>query len=139
MEVTIGKEKPIASQEKTSGHFSDNKKIIYCPITDVLDRISDKWSVHTIIVLGKADKMRFGELMKSIHGISQRMLTVTLRNLERDGLLTRQVYPEIPPRVEYRLTELGRGLLLQLVRLSEWASENMQQVLEAREKYAEKG
>ena len=76
--------------------------------------------------------------MKSIHGISQRMLTVTLRNLERDGLLTRQVYPEIPPRVEYQLTELGRSLLFQLIGLSEWASANMQQVLDARERYDEK-
>ena len=136
MKVTIGNEASVATREKAISHFSDVRKTFHnCPVSDVIDRIGDKWSVHAIIVLGKADKMRFGELMKSIHGISQRMLTVTLRNLEQDGLLTRQVYAQIPPKVEYQLTELGRSLLQQLIQLSEWASANMMQIFAAREKY----
>jgi DNA-binding HxlR family transcriptional regulator len=136
MKVTIGNPAHKGTQENVKDHFSDNHSTNhYCPVTDVIDRISDKWSVHTIIMLGKSDKLRFGELKKGIHGISQRMLTVTLKHLERDGLLTRTVYPQIPPKVEYKLTDLGRSLLGQLVSLSEWAAENMNQVLRAREDY----
>ncbi len=107
----------------------------YCAITDVIDMIGDKWSVHAIITLGKNDKLRFGELKKSIYGISQRMLTVTLKHLERDGLLTRTVYPQIPPKVEYQLTDLGRSLLGQLMQLSLWAEENMNHILRSREEH----
>ena len=136
MKVTIGNPAHKGTQKNVKDHFSDNHSTNhYCPVTDVIDRISDKWSVHTIIMLGKSDKLRFGELKKGIHGISQRMLTVTLKHLERDGLLTRTVYPQIPPKVEYKLTDLGRSLLGQLVSLSEWAAENMNQVLRAREDY----
>lgn len=136
MKVTIGDTAHKGTQESANAHFSDNRTTNHhCPVTDVIDRISDKWSVHAIIMLGKTDKMRFGELKKGIHGISQRMLTVTLKHLEQDGLLTRTVYPQIPPKVEYQLTELGRSLLGQLVQLSEWASENMNQIFRAREEY----
>lgn len=136
MKVTIGNPEHKGTQENVMEHFSDkNLTNHYCPVTDIIDRISDKWSVHAIIMLGKSDKLRFGELKKGIHGISQRMLTVTLKHLERDGLLTRTVYAQIPPKVEYKLTELGRSLLGQLVQLSEWASENMNQILRAREEY----
>jgi len=136
MEVTIGKTSSKASPEVVKGHFPDKYKTMQCPITNVLDRISDKWSIHTIILLGKSEKLRFSELMKGIHGISQRMLTVTLRSLEEDGLLTRQVYAQIPPKVEYQLTDLGRSLLSQLINLSEWASENMTKIFESRERYS---
>ena len=136
MKVTNGNTEHKGTQENVMDHFSDNHSTNhYCPVTDVIDRIGDKWSVHTIIMLGKSDKLRFGELKKGIHGISQRMLTVTLKHLERDGLVTRTVYPQIPPKVEYQLTELGRSLLGQLVQLSEWASENMNYILRAREEY----
>ncbi|MEJ6979253.1 helix-turn-helix domain-containing protein [Pedobacter sp. P351] len=136
MKVTNGNKEHKGTQENVIDHFSDNHSTNhYCPVTDVIDRIGDKWSVHTIIMLGKSDKLRFGELKKGIHGISQRMLTVTLKHLERDGLVTRTVYPQIPPKVEYQLTELGRSLLGQLVQLSEWASENMNYILRAREDY----
>ena len=136
MEVTIGELEPEGTQEKTAAHFSDNCTTnVICPVTDIIDRISDKWSVHAIITLGKADKLRFGELKKSIHGISQRMLTVTLKHLEQDGLVTRTVYPQIPPKVEYQLTELGRSLLGQLINLSKWATENMNHILRAREEH----
>jgi DNA-binding HxlR family transcriptional regulator len=134
MKVTIGNEEPEGTLKNAQHHFSDIQSTNhYCPVTDVIDRISDKWSVHAIIMLGRNEKLRFGELKKGIHGISQRMLTVTLKHLEQDGLLTRKVYPQIPPKVEYQLTDLGRSLLGQLIKLSEWASENMVHILRARE------
>ena len=136
MEVTIGETGLNSIQEKAKDHFSDSCPTNgFCPVSDVIDRISDKWSVHAIIKLGKNGRMRFSELKKEIHGISQRMLTVTLRNLEQDGLLTRTIYPEIPPRVEYELTDLGLSLLDQLMKLSEWASENMNHIFKSREDY----
>ena len=78
-------------------------------MSDVLNRIGDKWSVMVVGMLSRSGTLRFNELKRSINGVSQRMLTLTLRNLERDGLVTRSVYPEIPPRVEYSLTGLGNG------------------------------
>src|SRR5438874_13353383 len=83
-------------------------------IKEVLTRIGDKWSVFVVTLLGNGT-MRFTELQRSIEGISQRMLTLTLRQLERDGLVERVVYPAVPPRVDYSLTELGRTLLVPLV------------------------
>ena len=88
---------------------------------DILNRIGDKWSVMVVGHLTKKT-MRFNELRHSIGGISQRMLTLTLRNLERDGLVIRTVYPKIPPRVEYQLTELGRTLTDPLDTLWNWAA-----------------
>src|SRR5688572_19144357 len=81
-----------------------------CHARDVLARVGDTWSVYIIHMLGDARTLRFNELRKEVDGISQRMLTVTLRGLERDGLVTRTVYPEVPPRVEYSLTPLGATL-----------------------------
>lgn len=135
MKVTNGETAPEGSREEISNYFSDNIKTNQCPITDVLSRISDKWTMHAIIMLGKAEKLRFTELKKKIPGISQRMLTVTLRTLEEDGLLTRTIYPQIPPRVEYELTPLGRSLVGQLIALSGWANDNMVHILRAREEY----
>jgi len=101
---------------------------------DILNRIGDKWSVMVVGHLTRKT-MRFNELRHSIGGISQRMLTLTLRNLERDGLVTRTVYPEIPPRVEYQLTELGRTLTDPLDTLWNWAARHMASVNEARVNY----
>jgi DNA-binding HxlR family transcriptional regulator len=109
-----------------------------CPIKDILARFGDKWSIYTILMLGKQEKLRFNELKAQIAGVSQRMLTVTLRSLEEDGLVSRTVYAEIPPRVEYGLTPLGQDLLLQLLQLADWAKLNIDQILEAREKYGKK-
>src|SRR6188508_3385488 len=81
-----------------------------CPaVRDVLNRVGDKWSVQIVALLGDG-RMRFSELRRAIEGISQRMLTLTLRGLERDGLVTRTIFPTIPPRVDYELTTLGRTL-----------------------------
>jgi DNA-binding HxlR family transcriptional regulator len=104
------------------------------PVADILLRIGDKWSVLIVMVLGNGPK-RFNELRRLIQGISQRMLTLTLRNLERDGLVTRTVLATIPPRVDYELTALGRSLLLPISALGEWASENRTKVEAARLKF----
>src|SRR5262245_5108033 len=103
-------------------------------MADILNRIGDKWSVMIVGYLTRKT-MRFNELRHAIGGISQRMLTLTLRNLERDGLVTRTVYPEIPPRVEYALTELGRTLTKPLDTLWDWAAEHKDEVTLARAEY----
>jgi DNA-binding HxlR family transcriptional regulator len=101
---------------------------------DVLSRIGDKWTVFVVGLLA-AGPVRFNELRRRIGGISQRMLTLTLRGLERDGLVTRTVYPTIPPRVEYALTPLGCTLIEPLVALADWAAENQALVEKARAKF----
>ena len=113
----------------------DGDRVQICgAMGDILNRIGDKWSVMVVGHLTRKT-MRFNELRHSIGGISQRMLTLTLRNLERDGLVTRTVYPEIPPRVEYQLTELGRTLTDPLDALWNWAALHMAAVNEARSSY----
>ena len=106
-----------------------------CHARDVLARIGDKWSVYVMHVLGDARTVRFNELRSQVDGISQRMLTVTLRGLERDGLVARTVYPEVPPRVEYALTPPG-ATLRQLVRgLVAWSGDHLVEVDAARAAY----
>ncbi len=92
-------------------------------VSTVLARVGDKWSVLIVTVLGPGPK-RFNELKRRINGISQRMLTLSLRGLERDGLITRTVTPSTPPRVDYELTELGRSLLKPVTALTDWAIDN---------------
>lgn len=103
-------------------------------ISGVLARIGDKWSVLIVSRLG-ARPMRFNELKREIGGISQRMLTLTLRGLERDGLITRTMFPTIPPRVDYALTPLGRSLLEPVMGLSDWALKNVTRIESARAKF----
>ena len=105
-----------------------------CPTREVLDRVGDKWSVLVIVLLGQRTH-RFNELHRAVEGISQRMLTLTVRALERDGLVKRTVYPMVPPRVDYELTELGRTLLVPLTALSIWAHEHRGDIQAAREKH----
>lgn len=106
-----------------------------CPaVREVLNRVGDKWSVQVVALLGDGKK-RFSELRRSIEGISQRMLTLTLKGLERDGLITRTVYPTIPPRVEYGLTKLGVSLLMPITGLGKWAAQNRERIQVARQKY----
>ncbi|PWC88162.1 hypothetical protein TSH100_08675 [Azospirillum sp. TSH100] len=103
-----------------------------CPIVrDVLTRVGDKWSVLAVVMLGSGPK-RFNELKRLIEGISQRMLTLTLRSLERDGLVSRTVFATVPPRVDYALTPLGETLLRTLKELADWASDNADEILRAR-------
>ena len=103
-------------------------------ISDVLARVGDKWSVLVVTRLGPGP-MRFNELRRSIGGISQRMLTLTLRGLERDGLVTRTVFPTIPPRVDYELTDLGRGLSEPVRALGQWAMTHQTEIETARGKF----
>ncbi len=103
-------------------------------IGDVLARVGDKWSVLVVSRLGNGP-VRFNELRRSIGGISQRMLTLTLRGLERDGLITRTAFPTIPPRVDYALTALGRDLLVPVSGLGAWAIRNQAKIARAREEF----
>ena len=106
-----------------------------CHAREVLARVGDKWSVYVLHVLGDAHTLRFNELRNRVDGISQRMLTVTLRGLERDGLIARKVFPEVPPRVEYTLTPLG-ATLRELVRgLVAWSGAHLKEVDTARAEY----
>jgi DNA-binding HxlR family transcriptional regulator len=100
-------------------------------ISETLGRIGDKWTVLVVEVLA-GGSLRFNELRRTIENISQRMLTLTLRGLERDGLVTRTVYPTIPPRVDYELTKLGRTLREPLVAMADWARKHRPEILEAR-------
>lgn len=104
---------------------------------EVFDRIGDKWSLLVVVTL-RAGPMRFNELKRQIEGISQRMLTRTLRGLERDGLLTRTVYPTIPPRVDYELTPLGRSLIDPVAALAEWAQMHFPEIENARQRFDKK-
>jgi len=106
-----------------------------CPVRGVLDRIGDKWSVLIVLTLAGAPH-RFGALRRAVPDISQRMLTQTLRELERDGLLSRTVFPTKPPSVEYALTPLGLSLLVPLQALVGWADEHHAEILAARARMA---
>jgi len=106
-----------------------------CGAREMLTRIGDKWSVHVISVLSRAGTLRFNDLRRRIDGISQRMLTVTLRGLERDGLVHRRMYPEVPPRVEYALTPLGATLRKLVHSLIEWSQAHLTEVDAARRRY----
>jgi DNA-binding HxlR family transcriptional regulator len=101
---------------------------------DVLKLVGDKWSVLIVAMLGDGPR-RFSELRRAIEGISQRMLTLTLRGLERDGLVSRTVFPTIPPRVDYELTKLGLTLLEPIGALAQWAQDNRVAITTARERF----
>ena len=114
------------------GYLDDTQP---CPrLTCALSRVGDKWSVLVIMQL-ETDAKRFNELRRAIGAISQKMLTLTLRGLERDGFITRTVYPTKPPSVEYALTDLGRELLLPVRALGMWVAENLHRIESARELY----
>src|SRR3954470_7714664 len=105
-----------------------------CPVREVLDRVSGKWSVQ-ILVAAAHGPIRFTELERTIEGISRRMLTLTLRNLERDGLLIRTVYPTVPPKVEYVATDMARELYGSLVAVTLWAERHREAIARCREAY----
>lgn len=135
MDVTNTENKGIDTNKKIQENFNKaNNKYQFCPVRDIIARISDKWSMLAIYALGGFGTMRFNELKYKIGDVSQRMLTVTLRNLEADGLVTRTVYPEVPPRVEYQLTALGFDLMQQVVSLGDWAETNREAIMNNRNK-----
>ncbi|GAA1220778.1 winged helix-turn-helix transcriptional regulator [Prauserella alba] len=108
-----------------------------CPINEVLDHVAGKWSVG-VLVAAASGPVRFTELERAIDGISRRMLTLTLRKLERDGLLVRTVYPTVPPKVEYTLTDMARELHRTLVDLTSWAERHAGAIATARAAYDER-
>jgi DNA-binding HxlR family transcriptional regulator len=107
-------------------------------ISELLSRVGDKWTVLVVNLMGDGPK-RFSEIKREVGGISQRMLTLTLRALERDGLVTRTVTPSIPPRVDYALTDLGRSLLVPVKALGSWALSNRERIEQARRKFDTEG
>jgi len=109
-----------------------------CPVRNILDRIGDKWSILVITILGEKGTLRFNEINTVIGTISQKMLTVTLKSLEADGLIARKMYPVVPPRVEYSLTERGNSLLPAMNVLIDWALIHMPDILESRVQYLNK-
>jgi DNA-binding HxlR family transcriptional regulator len=108
-----------------------------CRAREMLNWMGDRWSVHLLFLLDTEGAQRFGELRRRAHGISQRMLTVTLRRLERDGFVQRTIYPEVPPRVEYALTPLGETIREIVRALVRWSADHMAEVDAARTRYDE--
>ena len=106
-----------------------------CPVRNVIDRLGDKWSVLVLMLLEESKVLRFNEIYGYIQTISQKMLAVTLKSLEADGLVKRTVYPQIPPKVEYELTERGRSLLPHLHQLVGWANSNLNDIRKSREAF----
>lgn len=106
-----------------------------CPIRNVVARFGDKWSLLVLLVINEAGIVRFNELGRMIPDISTRVLSTTLKALEADGLIDRKVYAQVPPKVEYTLTDTGRSLIPLLVQLMEWAQRNMKNVMTNRRRY----
>lgn len=107
-----------------------------CPVRNVLDRLGDKWSILILMILGEKHRLRFREINRLVGpDISQKMLTVTLRSLEADGMITREVFAEVPPRVEYTITELGASLLPHIRSLAAWADQHIDTIRASRNQY----
>jgi DNA-binding HxlR family transcriptional regulator len=128
----VGTGVPGSRGERHHGDLVDDDPA--CTVRQVLDRVGGKWSIG-VIVATAAGPVRFTELERSIEGISRRMLTLTLRNLERDGLLSRTVYPTVPPKVEYTATAIARELYAALTALTTWAERHRGEIAAAREAY----
>ncbi|WP_227023373.1 winged helix-turn-helix transcriptional regulator [Actinomadura rubrobrunea] len=108
---------------------------VACPIREIIDSVAGKWSVQIVLLLVARGPMRFTELERGIEGISRRMLTLTLRNLERDGLVVRTVFPTVPPRVEYTATQMARELRGAFAELADWARRHQEAIMAARAAY----
>lgn len=119
-------------EEKILKNFKANGR---CPIRDVIARLGDKWSILILITLKVNGRLRFSEIQRTINDISQRMLTLSLRSMEADGIISRKVYAEIPPRVEYELTELGETLFPHLKALIGWAEDNLDDIMTSRKNF----
>ncbi len=106
-----------------------------CPIRNVIARFGNKWALLTVLIIGEQGVVRFNELSRLIPDVSSRVLSSTLRTLEADGFIDRKVYAVVPPKVEYRLTEVGESLLPLIRQLTEWAQTNMKRVMDHRKEY----
>ncbi|MFE9611171.1 winged helix-turn-helix transcriptional regulator [Streptomyces sp. NPDC006012] len=120
--------------EKVGGGTSDDHEKTACTVLQVLERVSGKWAIGILLECAQGPR-RFTELERAVRGISRRMLTLTLRNLERDGLLTRTVYPTVPPKVEYTATPMAVELYESLVSLARWAERHRSAIADARREY----
>lgn len=116
-----------------------NTIIEICPVRNVIARFGNKWALLVILILSENKVLRFSELKKMIPDVSSRMLSSTLRTLEADGLVSRKVYPEVPPKVEYSLTETGLSLVPFIVQLTEWAQKHMKSIVKHREEFEAAG
>ncbi|WP_369272715.1 winged helix-turn-helix transcriptional regulator [Streptomyces sp. R11] len=123
-----------AAQRREEARIAYDAFLKSCPTNQLLDRLSDKW-VSLVVAALSAGPMRYSDLGRKIAGVSPKMLTQTLRSLERDGLLTRKVTPSVPVRVDYELTPLGHGLALLLTAVKDWAETHFDEVRQARERY----
>lgn len=106
-----------------------------CPVRNVIARFGNKWGLLTVLIIGEQDVVRFNELSRLIPDVSSRVLSSTLRTLEADGFIDRKVYAVVPPKVEYRLTEVGKSLLPLIQQLTEWAQTNMKRVMTHRKEF----
>lgn len=120
--------------KKMFGHI-DPRLAEYCPIRDVMALASDKWSILIILYLGYYPVLRFNKLKKYVYGISNKVLSERLKNLEADGYIFREMYPEVPIRVEYGLTDFGHSYLQKLIELTEWVNNYSDVIMENRAKY----
>lgn len=111
--------------------------IVMCPVRNVIARFGNKWALLTVLIIGEQGVVRFNELSRLIPDVSSRVLSSTLRTLEADGFIDRKVYAVVPPKVEYRLTEVGESLLPLIQQLTEWAQTNMKKVISHRKDYEE--
>ena len=114
-----------------------NSIIEICPIRNVVARFGNKWAFLVMLVLSEHECVRFNELCRQIPDVSSRVLSGTLKTLEADALVARKVYPTVPPKVEYRLTEIGRSLVPLITQLTEWAQTNMKTIVKHRKEFAE--
>ena len=112
-----------------------NSIIEICPIRNVVARFGNKWALLVVLVLSEQEIVRFNELCKLIPDVSSRVLSATLRTLEADGLVSRKVYPVVPPKVEYRLTDIGQSLVPFSIQLTEWAQTHMKTIVKHRKKF----
>lgn len=131
-------------QIKVSNLIYEKKKkagaiIEMCPVRNVIARFGNKWALLIVLIIGEHGVVRFNELSRLIPDVSSRVLSSTLRTLEADGFIDRKVYAVVPPKVEYRLTEVGESLLPLIRQLTEWAQTNMKKVMNHRKKFVEKG
>lgn len=110
-----------------------------CPVRNVIARFGNKWALLTILIIGEQGVVRFSELSRLIPDVSSRVLSSTLRTLEADGFITRKVYAVVPPKVEYRLTDLGKSLLPLIMQLTEWAQTNMKRIMSHRKQFEDFG
>lgn len=130
-----------SSQSGSDKQAESARSFLPQPSNGICARLGDKWTIEVIWRLSLAEKrrLRFSDLKRKTDGITQRMLTLTLRNLERDGFVKRHYFPEVPPRVEYELTELGAGILASLRGLNIWIRDNLPRIEESRQAYDDTG